>query len=209
MIKDKLIALKQKWAERKRSFGSHPSEDRLPPGQHRVVKWPVLDLGIVPTLPLESWELLVDGEVETPLRLTWEQFQTFPTTTKTTDIHCVTSWSLYDNQWRGVSARDLIERVKVKSQAKHVLFSSYDGYTTNTPLSVFQDDDVLLAFEWNGAPIPPEHGGPLRIVIPKMYFWKSAKWIRHIRFSQTDEPGFWEVRGYHNHGDPWKEQRYR
>ena len=208
MFKEKLIALKQQWAKQKRSLSGQPSQGRLPPGQHRVVKWPVLDLGIVPQISLERWELTVDGLVEKPLRLSWEEFRALPTITKTTDIHCVTTWSLYDNQWQGVSAQHLLEMVKVKPEACHVLFSSYDGYTTNVPLSVFQDDDVLLAFDWNGAPIPPEHGGPLRIVIPKIYLWKSAKWIHRIHFTPTDQPGFWETRGYHNHADPWKEQRY-
>ncbi len=126
----------------------------------------------------------------------------------TTDIHCVTAWSRYDNKWEGVSARDLIALVKPKASAEHVMFHSYDTYKTNVPLADFAADDVMLAWSWNGEPISREHGGPLRVVIPKLYFWKSAKWIKRIEFSVMDKPGFWEVRGYHNYGDPWREQRY-
>ena len=126
----------------------------------------------------------------------------------TTDIHCVTAWSRYDNRWEGVSARDLIALVKPKASAEHVIFHSYDTYKTNVPLADFAAGDVLLAWSWNGEPISREHGGPLRVVIPKLYFWKSAKWIKRIEFSRMDKPGFWEVRGYHNYGDPCREQRY-
>ena len=210
MFKDKWIAFKEKLAREKRPRRyQETSRKRLPPGQHHVVKWPVLDLGIVPKIPLERWELIIDGLVEKPTRLTWDEFRRLPTVTINSDIHCVTSWSLYDNDWEGVRSRDVIDLVKVKPQASHVLFSSYDDYTTNVDLTVFQDEDVLLAFVRNQEPISVEHGGPLRVVIPKRYFWKSAKWIHRIHFSATDQPGFWEVRGYHNQGDPWQEERYQ
>jgi DMSO/TMAO reductase YedYZ molybdopterin-dependent catalytic subunit len=136
------------------------------------------------------------------------EFTDLPKTQLTTDIHCVTAWSRYDNRWEGVSARDLLALVKPKADAKYVIFHSYDTYTTNVPLEDFAAEDVLLAWSWNGEPIGREHGGPLRVVIPKLYFWKSAKWIKRVEFSPIDKPGFWEVRGYHNYGDPWLEQRY-
>jgi DMSO/TMAO reductase YedYZ molybdopterin-dependent catalytic subunit len=138
----------------------------------------------------------------------WGEFTDLPKTALTTDIHCVTAWSRYDNRWEGVSARELLGQVKPKAEAQHVIFHSYDTYTTNVPLADFAAEDVLLAWSWNGEPISREHGGPLRVVMPKLYFWKSAKWIKRIEFAQLDKPGFWEVRGYHNYGDPWREQRY-
>ena len=144
----------------------------------------------------------------TPVTWKWGEFTDLPKTALTTDIHCVTAWSRYDNKWEGVSARDLLAIVKPKAAAQHVIFHSYDTYTTNVPLADFSADDVLLAWSWNGQPISREHGGPLRVVIPKLYFWKSAKWIKRIEFSVFDKPGFWELRGYHNYGDPWLEQRY-
>ena len=209
-LKTKLIDSKQKWAEDGRLLTGKtaaPSE-RLPPGQRKVDTWPVLDLGIQPEIPTHAWRLFVDGEVENPVTLKWDEFQALPRTELTTDIHCVTAWSRYDNEWEGVSARDLIALVKPKASAEHVIFHSYDTYKTNVPLADFAAADVMLAWNWNGEPISREHGGPLRVVIPKLYFWKSAKWIKRIEFSMMDKPGFWEVRGYHNYGDPWREQRY-
>jgi DMSO/TMAO reductase YedYZ molybdopterin-dependent catalytic subunit len=208
--KDKLIDSKQRWAADGRLLTGKTAApgDRLPPGQRRVETWPVLDLGVQPEIPLHAWRLFVDGEVENPITLKWDGFTQLPKVTLTTDIHCVTAWSRYDNVWEGVSARTLIELVKPKAEAQHVIFHSYDTYTTNVPLADFAGDDVLLASTWNGQPIGREHGGPLRVVIPKLYFWKSAKWIKRIEFSALDKPGFWEVRGYHNYGDPWREQRY-
>ncbi|HSI00538.1 MAG TPA: molybdopterin-dependent oxidoreductase, partial [Reyranella sp.] len=146
--------------------------------------------------------------VEQPATLKWGEFTDLPKVALTSDIHCVTAWSRYDNKWEGVSARTLIDLVKPKAEAQHVIFHSYDTYTTNVPLADFAADDVLLAWSWNGEAISREHGGPLRVVIPKLYFWKSAKWIKRIEFSALDKPGFWELRGYHNDGDPWLEQRY-
>ena len=209
-IKDKLVDSKQKWAEEGRLLtgkSASPSE-RLPPGQRLVETWPVLDLGIQPEIPPHARRLFVDGEVEAPATLRWDEFKALPKTGLTTDIHCVTAWSRYDNRWEGVSARDLIALVKPKASAQHVIFHSYDTYKTNVPLADFAAEDVMLAWSWNGEPISREHGGPLRVVIPKLYFWKSAKWIKRIEFSELDKPGFWEVRGYHNYGDPWREQRY-
>jgi len=209
-LKGKLIDSKQKWAEEGRLLtgqNAMPSV-RLPPGQRKVENWPVLDLGIQPEIPTHAWRLFVDGSVEHPMSWKWAEFTDLPKTTLTTDIHCVTAWSRYDNRWEGVSARELIAQVKPRAETQHVIFHSYDTYTTNVPLADFSADDVLLAWSWNGGPISREHGGPLRVVIPKLYFWKSAKWIKRIEFSVLDKPGFWEVRGYHNYGDPWREQRY-
>jgi len=131
-----------------------------------------------------------------------------PQTDSVSDIHCVTQWSRYDNHWQGVSAQTLLDLVKPKPEARHVLFTSYDGYTTNVKLSVFAEANVLLAHSWEGKPIAREHGGPVRVVIPDWYFWKSAKWVTRIELVAEDQPGFWEIRGYHNEGDPWKEERY-
>lgn len=210
-IKQKLIATKEAWAREGRLLtGKHadPSRDRLPPGQREVKNWPVLDLGVQPNIPLDKWMLIVDGLVENPLRWSWEDFRSQPEFRATSDIHCVTTWSRYDNHWAGVSAKHLLARIRPKPEAKYVIFHSFDTYTTNVPLAAFDDDDVLLAHTWEGESIPREHGGPLRVVIPKLYFWKSAKWLKRIEFTTEDRPGFWEVRGYHNNGDPWEEERY-
>lgn len=209
--RDKLIRRKQEWAEEGRLLtGKHadPAAQRLPPGQREVKTWPVLDLGVQPKIDLKLWRLVVDGLVESPVTLDWDGFNQLRQSELISDIHCVTSWSRYDNRWRGVRVRDLLELVRPKPEAKFVLFQSYDTYTTNLPLEEFAAADALLATHWEGEPISLEHGGPLRVVVPKLYFWKSAKWIKRIQFSATDRPGFWEVRGYHNHGDPWTEERY-
>jgi len=210
-IKDKLIRSKEKWAEEGRLLTGKADlmrEGRLPPGQRLVTNWPVLDLGAQPDVKPENWRLRVGGLVENPQVWTLEQFHALPQEDFTSDIHCVTAWSRYDNHWRGVSARTLLELVKPKPEAQHVIFQSYDGYTTNVALKVFAEANVLLAHSWEGKPLVREHGGPVRVVIPEWYFWKSAKWVTRIEFSAQDRPGFWEVRGYHNEGDPWKEERY-
>ena len=208
-INDKLVETKEKWARDGRGLtGAAPSQARLPPGQHQTVDWPVLDLGIQPVVTTEEWSLSVGGAVEAPLRWSWADFQNQPQTHLRTDIHCVTTWSRYDNDWQGVSARHLLAQVKPKPSARFLMFRSYDGYTTNVPLDRFADDDVLLAHSWQGQPLSREHGGPVRVMIPKLYFWKSAKWLRAITFMEKDSPGYWELRGYHNEGDPWSEDRY-
>jgi len=206
--RDKLVEAKQAWAREGRHQSGAPAKDRLPPGQREVKNWPVLDLGIQPEVPLDAWTLTVDGLVEAPLEWNWAQFQAQPQESFVTDIHCVTAWSRFDNSWVGVSARHLLALVKPKAEAAHIVFHSHDGYTTNVPLAMFDDDDVLLAHSWEGKPITTEHGGPVRVVIPKLYFWKSAKWVKRLEFVAEDRPGFWEERGYHNEGDPWTEQRY-
>jgi DMSO/TMAO reductase YedYZ molybdopterin-dependent catalytic subunit len=210
-FKDRLIATKEAWARDRRLLtgkAGDPERDRLPPGQREVKNWPVLDLGVQPDIPLDKWFLTIDGLVENPVRWHWDEFRAQPEFQATSDIHCVTAWSRYDNHWAGVSAKHIIGTVKPKPEAKFVIFHSFDTYTTNVPLAAFDDGDVLLAHSWEGKPIPREHGGPLRVVIPKLYFWKSAKWLKRIEFAAEDRPGFWEVRGYHNNGDPWTEERY-
>ncbi|MBB6252658.1 sulfite oxidase-like oxidoreductase [Nitrospirillum iridis] len=207
----KLVATKRAWAREGRLLtGAAPSPERprLPPGQRLVSNWPVLDLGIQPDVPLAQWALTVDGLVDHPFTWSWADFQDQPAFSDVSDIHCVTSWSRYDNHWQGVSARHIVETARPQADAAHVILHSHDGYITNLSLSVFDDADVLLATAWEGKPLAREHGGPVRLVVPKVYFWKSAKWIRRIQFTNDDMPGFWEVRGYHNEGDPWTEQRY-
>jgi DMSO/TMAO reductase YedYZ molybdopterin-dependent catalytic subunit len=211
----KLVASKQKWAREGRLLtGSpqgttyDPDKPRLPPGQRLVKDWPVLDLGIQPDVPKTQWRLTVDGLVDAPLTWTWEEFLAQPQLDDTSDVHCVTQWSRYDNRWTGVATLHLCDLVRPKPEAAHVILHSYDGYTTNVELAVFADTDCLIAHSHDGAPISRQHGGPARLVIPKFYFWKSAKWIKRIEFVGRDRPGFWEVRGYHNVADPWKEDRY-
>ena len=210
-IKDKLIRSKQEWAKEGRLLTGMPDErhvNRLPPGQKEGKNWPVLDLGVQPNIVPSAWRLTVGGLVETPLVWTLDEFLAQPQEEFLSDIHCVTQWSRFDNHWRGVSARRLMELVKPKDEVRHVIFHSYDGYTTNVTREVFSAPNVLLAAAWEGKPLTREHGGPVRVVIPDWYFWKSAKWVTRIEFAQDDSPGFWEVRGYHNEGDPWKEDRY-
>lgn len=209
-VKAKLIETKQKWANEGRLLTGETAEPvvRLPPGQREVKNWPVLDLGILPDVTPANWKLEVDGLVEAPLTLDFSGFMALPQVETTSDIHCVTQWSRFDNAWAGVATRELLARVRPRPEARFVIQTSYDGYTTNLPLADFAGEDVLLAHRWEGAPIPPEHGGPVRLVLPKLYFWKSAKWLTKLSFVAEDQPGFWEVRGYHMRGDPWKEERY-
>lgn len=210
-FKEKLIASKQRWAREGRLLTGSPDlqhAKRLPPGQREVKNWPVLDLGAQPNIPKDQWRLFINGEVETPARLIWEDLEALPQIESVSDMHCVTQWSRFDNHWKGVSSRTILDLVMPKSEVTHVVFHSYDTYTTNVSLEVFADPDVLLAHTWEGLPITREHGGPLRVMIPRWYLWKSAKWIKRIEFVTADKPGFWETRGYHNEGDPWLEQRY-
>jgi len=210
-FKDKLVRTKQAWAEAGRLLTgtvADPSVDRLPPGQRLVENWPVLDLGIQPDVPTADWRLTVDGTVENPVAWDWATFLAQPQVEDVSDIHCVTQWSRYDNRWQGVSTHHLLEVVRPRPETAHVVLHAYDGYTTNVTLDAFAGDDCLVAHSHEGRPLTREHGGPARLVIPRYYFWKSAKWVRRIEFAAADRPGFWEVRGYHNVGDPWTEQRY-
>jgi DMSO/TMAO reductase YedYZ molybdopterin-dependent catalytic subunit len=183
-------------------------KNRLPPGQTLVTNFPVLSYGPTPRFNPAKWDFRVMGLVERPLRFTWEEFRAIPGSPEVADFHCVTTWSRYDNHWEGVKARDLARQAGVKPAAKFVFIRCDGGYTTNVALAEFLDDDVMLAWRHDGKELEPDHGGPLRLVIPKLYAWKSAKWVRAIEFCAQDQRGFWEVRGYHNHGDPWGEERY-
>jgi DMSO/TMAO reductase YedYZ molybdopterin-dependent catalytic subunit len=181
---------------------------RLPPGQYLTEKWPVLHAGTVPQSDLATWDLNVDGEVEEPLTLSYDEILALPQTTITTDIHCVTRWSRFDTSFTGVHWRELAKLVRPKSTARFVVAHAEQGFTANVPLSALEDDHALLAWAADGEPLPPEHGWPLRLVVPSRYFWKSAKWLRGLELLATDQPGFWERYGYHNDADYWMEQRY-
>jgi DMSO/TMAO reductase YedYZ molybdopterin-dependent catalytic subunit len=181
---------------------------RIPPGQYRTTKFPVLHYGSVPKTDLAKWDFKVWGEVGSPLTLTWTQFKTLPRKTVHTDVHCVTRWSKLDTTWEGVPIQEILRLADVRPTATHVLAHSEQGYTANLPLSVLDDDDVMLADTFDGKELEVEHGWPLRLLVPKRYFWKSAKWIRGLEFLDHDIRGFWERYGYNNDADPWKEERY-
>jgi DMSO/TMAO reductase YedYZ molybdopterin-dependent catalytic subunit len=210
-LRRKLIAAKERWAREGRLITGQSDRQhrrRLPPGQHEVTDWPVLDLGIVPDLSLPDWTFSVSGLVNSPLRWTWNDFLAQTQVSMRLDLHCVTAWSRFGNDFTGVPALHLLDVVKPRAEARFLTLRSFDGYTTNLPLTDFADEDVLLAHSWQGQPISREHGGPMRLVVPKLYLWKSAKWLSHITFTNHDQPGYWELRGYHSHGDPWLEERY-
>ena len=194
-------------AERKVEEAGYDSK-RLPPGQYLTEKWPVLHAGTIPDTDLATWDFRVFGEVESPVSLSWEEFKTLPSHELTTDIHCVTRWSRFDTSFKGVHWSELAKLVQPKQRARFVVAHAEQDFTVNVPLSSLEDDEALLAYEADGEPLTPEHGWPLRLVIPKRYFWKSAKWLRGIELLDHDEPGFWERLGYHNEADFWKEERY-
>jgi DMSO/TMAO reductase YedYZ molybdopterin-dependent catalytic subunit len=212
MSKERYIAAKQKWAEKQKARGivarATPSEERLPPGQKLTDGFPVLDLGVQPEILLSKWKLKIDGLVEKPATLDWVQFHALPQVEDVSDFHCVTTWSKYDCRWGGVAFTTLYELVQPKPEAKFVYFTSYDGYSTNVALEKCLDDDVLIATLYDGEPVSREHGGPARVIIPKLYAWKGAKFVSGITFLEEDKLGFWEVRGYSNTADPWTEDRY-
>jgi DMSO/TMAO reductase YedYZ molybdopterin-dependent catalytic subunit len=207
----KLTATKRRWASEGRFITgeSRNQDERLPPGQHLVRTWPVLDLGIQPVIELAQWRLDITGAVEKPQSLTWEAMKALPQGQSLSDIHCVTSWSRYDNHWEGVLSHDLLDHVMPKDEVKFVAFTSHDGYTTNMPFADFAAPTSILAHGWEGMPLSVEHGGPLRLVVAHLYFWKSPKWLNRIEFLAEDRPGFWERNGYHDYGDPWRQQRYQ
>ena len=181
---------------------------RLPPGQYLTEKWPVLHAGSVPQTDLSTWDFQLFGEVDNPVTLSWEDFQALPATEVTVDIHCVTRWSRFDTSFKGVHWRELAELVRPKPSARFVLAHAEQGFTSNLPLEALEDEDALLAYQADGEPLTPDHGWPLRLMVPTRYFWKSAKWLRGLELRSTDEPGFWERYGYHNDADFWKEERY-
>ncbi len=198
---DNILGRRKKEDEMKRS-------GRLPPGQSLTEKFPVLTYGPNPPFDPQTWDLRVFGEVEKEMRWTWAEFMALPTVTLTCDIHCVTRWSKFDTMWEGVRFKDFVNLFGLKPTAKYVIAHCDYGYTTNLPLEAMMEDDVLLAYKYDGKPLDPDHGAPLRTLVPKRYFWKSAKFLRALEFSPVDKPGFWEQAGYHNDGDPFKEERY-
>lgn len=212
MSKERYILAKQKWAEKQVANGfrprDEPSPGRLPPGQKLTTGFPVLDLGVQPDIPLDAWTLTVDGLVEHPRSFSWKDVNALPQVEDVSDFHCVTTWSKYDCRWGGVAFTTFYEMAQPKPEARFVYFTSYDGYSTNVALENCLDDDVLIATSFDGAPVPREHGGPARVIIPKLYAWKGAKFVKTISFLAQDKLGFWEVRGYSNTADPWKEERY-
>jgi DMSO/TMAO reductase YedYZ molybdopterin-dependent catalytic subunit len=183
-----------------------PEGDRLPPGQYLTRDFPVLSAGPTPDIPLDEWELSVTGAVDEPRRWSWDELRALPSERPTVDIHCVTSWTKLDTPWEGVAIDTLLEGLDVFGA--YVVVRSYGGYTTNLPLEDVTDGKAWIAYGYDGAPLEPEHGGPARLLVPHLYFWKSAKWVTELEITETDEPGFWETLGYHNYGDPWREQRY-
>ncbi|MGH9862751.1 MAG: sulfite oxidase-like oxidoreductase [Candidatus Acidiferrales bacterium] len=181
---------------------------RLPPGQAATLKWPVLHYGGIPRFDPRSWDFRVFGLVEEPLRFNYDEFLALPQREVVADMHCVTRWSRFDNRWEGVSAREVIERARPKPEATHVLVHAEQGYTANVPLDDLLRESVLFAHKHEGAALAPEHGYPLRLVVPHLYSWKSVKWVRGLELVPREVAGFWEQNGYHLYGDPWKEQRF-
>jgi DMSO/TMAO reductase YedYZ molybdopterin-dependent catalytic subunit len=182
--------------------------DRLPPGQYLTDKWPVLHYGGVPKVDLATWDFRVSGLVEEPLRLTFDEVMALPRQTVTADVHCVTRWSMLDSSWEGIPVREIIDRARPKPEATHVMVHAEQGFTANLSLDDLLRDQNMLVDKRNGEPISAEHGWPLRLFVPHLYFWKSAKWVRGFEFINGDRPGFWEQYGYHMRGDPWNEERY-
>jgi DMSO/TMAO reductase YedYZ molybdopterin-dependent catalytic subunit len=180
--------------------------DRVPPGQYVTDDFPVLSAGPTPHTPLEEWDFKIVGEVDEPVRWSWDEFRALPSETVTKDIHCVTKWSKLDSVWDGVSLDTLLEGVE--TAAEYTTAFCDGGYTTNVPLADLTGGKAWVAYAFGGEPLAPEHGGPARLLVPHLYFWKSAKWVRGLSLTTSDEPGFWETNGYHIYGDPWKEQRY-
>lgn len=193
----------------RRAATSVDDPSRVPPGQRLTPGWPVLHVGTVPTFDPDTWSFTVTGRVHQRVRWDWEAFGNLPTTTVTSDFHCVTRWSRLDNVWEGVLARDVLAVAGVRPEATHAVVTGHPAYATNLPLAALLDDDVLFAWAVDGAPLPAVHGGPLRLVVPSRYGWKSVKWAFEVRLTDRDVPGYWEERGYHDNADPWQEQRFR
>jgi DMSO/TMAO reductase YedYZ molybdopterin-dependent catalytic subunit len=185
-----------------------PEKERIPPNQVVTEKFPTLHVGSVPKFDPKTWEFSIAGLVRNPLTLNWEGFLKLPKTVSTSDFHCVTGWSRLDNKWEGVLFKTIHSLVKPFGNAKYVTVVAERDYTTSLPIEELMDDDVILAYRFNGSELKPEHGGPLRLVVPKKYAYKSAKWVKKLAFTERQELGYWEVRGYSNTADPWKEERY-
>ncbi len=204
----KLIEGKISLAKKGSKPGKVGDNPRIPAGQTQVKNFPILDMGIKPWIGTAEWKLQVFGLVENELNLDWAAFQALPQIDDVSDFHCVTRWSQLDMRWRGVRVREILNLAKPLETARFATMHGYDGYTTNLPIEALLDDDVLVAHQWNGQLLTRDHGGPTRMVVPKRYAWKGAKWLKAIELHSHDRPGFWEVRGYHNDADPWLEQRF-
>jgi DMSO/TMAO reductase YedYZ molybdopterin-dependent catalytic subunit len=187
----------------------NPDPSRVPPGQFVTAQWPVLHFGAVPKVDLDAWRFEVRGEVENPVAWTWEEFQKLPRAVRINDVHCVTHWTRLDNTWEGVPVRDVLRIARPTARARFVVEHAVGGWTTNVPLSDLDREENLLATHHSGQPLTPEHGAPMRIVIPHLYFWKGAKWASGLELVREDRAGFWEENGYHMRGDPWKQERFR
>jgi DMSO/TMAO reductase YedYZ molybdopterin-dependent catalytic subunit len=192
-----------------RRGGAPGDRRRLPPGQYLTNDYPVLSAGPTPHTPLDRWSFTIEGLVREPVTWNWQEFTALPAQDFTVDISCVTKWTHLDMRWRGISLDVLLEHVQLDPKAAFAIAYSDGGYTTNLPIEDIVNGQSFIAWEYDGSPLAPEHGGPARMVVPHLYFWKSAKWIRGIRLQEHDERGFWESFGYHDRGDPWKEQRYQ
>ena len=220
-IVDARLKLRERFLEKMRNTpaaadakpeGSGPANrhgmPRVPTGQTLTRGWPVLDLGRQPDVPLSKWELIVDGLVEEPLKLSWKGFMDLPQIEDVSDFHCVTTWSRFDVKWEGVQLSRLLAMARPAAEASHLAITAYDGYTTNVPLEEGLKDDVLLVHTADGKPLSVEHGGPLRMITPQLYAWKGAKWIHRIEVLGRDRLGYWELRGYSNTAHPWRNDRY-
>jgi DMSO/TMAO reductase YedYZ molybdopterin-dependent catalytic subunit len=206
-----ILERKERWAKKMAEKAAHVlerSNDRLPPGQHLTSGFPVLDLGIQPEIPLSEWTLELSGEAENPVRLSWQQFAELPRFEDVSDFHCVTTWSKFDCRWSGIALFTLVDLVKPASSVNSLFVKGYDGYSTNVPFEPCLDDDVLIATHLDGKPLSREHGGPARMIIPKLYAWKGAKFVQSIEFRSSMIRGYWENRGYSDYGDPWRDDRF-
>jgi DMSO/TMAO reductase YedYZ molybdopterin-dependent catalytic subunit len=208
MAKENNMSLFGELGTRKELENKAKAEGRLPPGQSLTLKWPVLHYGSIPHFNPERWDFQISGEVEEAKRLTWNEFRALPQTETQSDFHCVTHWSRLDNHWKGVLFTDVMKLIKPKSSVHFASILAEEGYTANVPLEDLLKPNVLFAFEHDGEPLTGEHGGPLRLIVPHLYAWKSVKWVRGFQLLDYDRLGFWERNGYHSFGDPWKEQRY-
>jgi len=195
-------------SERRKLERAMRDAGRLPPGQSLTLKWPVLHIGDVPPFDPQHWTFRITGLVEQPISLTWLEFSRLPQTAVTADMHCVTRWSRFDVRWEGILFSEVIKLVKIKQEAKYVMVTAEHGYTSNVPLADLDRPTALFALKENGEALPPEHGYPVRLVVPHLYAWKSVKWVRGLEFLKEDTPGFWEQNGYHLYGDPFREQRF-
>jgi DMSO/TMAO reductase YedYZ molybdopterin-dependent catalytic subunit len=209
------LKLRERWLAKARQHGNQGSgppnrhgQPKLPPGQTTSQKWPVLDLGRQPRVPLDKWRLVIDGAVEEPVTLTWADFMALPQIEDVSDFHCVTTWSKMDLRWKGVQLSTAVALARPLPSATHIMAHGYDGYSTNLALEEALKDDVLLAHTVDGAPLPVEHGGPVRVITPQLYAWKGSKWISRIELMTHDRPGFWEERGYSSTARPWLDDRY-